>query len=172
MIGDLFTKVNEYQGLDNYDVELSVEKNQLVVIDTLRYYVRKALLYKYVYYVTSLVSLLLNFTIPVINQIDWLGNRVTITIISSLTALITSTIALIGLKDKWYRSRTAAENIKTECNKFNAGVGVYDNTDIVKKEKEFISNFELIINQDKILWKEEIKKNDIANEASKKIGSV
>ncbi len=158
----LLTKVREYKHLYNYSVNLSFEKNQLVITETLKYYVKKALLYKYTYYVASLASLLLNFTIPVINQIDWLENRVIITIISSVTALITSTIGLMGLKDKWYRSRTAAENIKSECIKFNACIGIYEDEDVKRKEKNLILNFESIINQDKVLWKEELNISNIS----------
>jgi hypothetical protein len=152
-------KYQELKSLDMYDVSLDNDKSQKVVQQTLRYYVKRALFYKGFYFVLSLVAVAFNAGIPVINQLSWEGSRLTVTIISSITTVITSTLALLGVKDVWFRYRSYAENLKSECNKYNSRVPPYDSSDKTATIQLFILKFESMYMNERKLWELQMKQN-------------
>lgn len=150
-------KHQELNSLDMYEVALDNEKSQKVIQQTLRYYVKRALFYKGLYFTLSLVAVAFNAAIPVINQLSWDGSSLTVTIISSITTIITSALALLGVKDVWFRYRSYAENLKSECNKYNSRVPPYNSSDITAINHLFILKFENMYMNERKLWALQMK---------------
>lgn len=117
------------------------------VYDTLKWNIRKSTYYKRLFYILSITSLILNASIPIINQME--NQNIKVTIISSIIFTITSIMTLINFKDVWYRYRLAAEMIKSECMFFNGKLGIYQGED---REKVFICKLEDIITDERSHW--------------------
>lgn len=79
------------------------------VYQVLSWNIIKSTRYKRMFYILSILILILNASIPVINQIEKFP--IVVTIIASISSVITGIITLINFKDVWYRYRvTAGEN--------------------------------------------------------------
>lgn len=117
------------------------------VYDTLVWNIKKATYYKRFFYYFSIISLILNAAIPVINQLN--NYSILVTIISSIGFVITSILTLVNFKDVWYRYRVTSEIIKAECMRLNCKIGEYENDD---REKVFLNNFEEILLDERNLW--------------------
>lgn len=154
----IVNKTYEIKNLNNYYVELEDKNLTNIVNSTLYYYVRNAIIYKWVFYIFSVLSISLNASIPIINQISWEYSSLVVSIISGCTAIITGMLALLCFKDSWHRYRTYAELLKTECNHFKAGIGKYDGTE--NRISLFIESFEKINNDEKQSWKFEKESTD------------
>ena len=99
------------------------------------------------FYILSILVLILNASIPVINQIEKFP--IVVTIVASISTVITGIITLINFKDVWYRYRVTAEKIKTECMLLNCRLGQYS---CVNREKKFLIRIEEILAEDQESW--------------------
>lgn len=117
------------------------------VYNTLVWNIKKATYYKRFFYSFSIILLILNATVPIINQLN--NYSIWVTIISSIGFVITSMLTLINFKDVWYRYRLTSEIIKSECMKLNCKIGEYENED---REKRFLNKFESILSDERNLW--------------------
>lgn len=136
--------------LQSLDIFISSIQNKIIrarVKQVLNWNVKKATYHKYLFYSLSMINIILNSSIPIINQLD--EYDLAITIIASITSIITSTITLINFKDVWYRYRKTAEEIKRECMKLNCRYGEYEFED---RETRFLINFESIVSNETDLW--------------------
>lgn len=89
----------------------------------MRWYIRKACQNKRFYYTFSLIGMLS----PLINAVlvvcgDY---RVATVVLSSITSLAASLLAVTNARQKWENYRTAAEFLKREFTLFQARTGVY-----------------------------------------------
>lgn len=166
---NLLSSFYEVKNLEYYYVDLKNDDLSNVVNKTLYYYVKNSILYKLLFYTLSFFSITMNASIPIINQIDWENSTMVVTIISACTAVITGMLALLCLKESWYRYRTAAEKLKTECNQFNAEIGDYRQIDT--KIESFIINFEKINSDEKGRWSFEKESNEINTDIIKDKGN-
>ena len=82
------------------------------VYQVLSWNIIKSTRYKRMFYILSILVLILNASIPVINQIEKFP--IVVTIVASISTVITGIITLINFKDVWYRYRVTAEKIKTD----------------------------------------------------------
>ncbi len=150
--------------LNTYEVNLKNENVKKTVEMTLKYYVHRALIFKYMYYILSILAVVLNASIPVLSQINWVQNKLMVTIISSVVTVITSVQALIRLKESWIRYRGCAEALKSECVQFNGNINEYNDEDLEEKERIFIMNFEKINQAERLQWKDNaVKKGVVGN---------
>jgi hypothetical protein len=149
----------EMKSLATYTVTLSDEKVSNAVKSTLEYYVKEACRNKFCFFLTSIISIILNATIPVLYQFEIDKIERIIIIISTISAIATSIAGLFWLKESWLRSRESAERLKSECNKFNGKVGKY-NTEEKEREDEFIMVFESIHTANLTQWKESHKEEN------------
>lgn len=147
----------EIKNLDNYYVDLTDKQLTNIINSTLYYYVKNAIMYKWLFYIFSFLSIGLNASIPVINQINWEHSSLFVSIISGCTAVITGMLALLCIKDSWHRYRISAEMLKTECNHFKAKIGQYSNVE--NKTDVFIENFEKINSDERQKWRYEKELN-------------
>ena len=113
------------------------------VYQVLSWNIIKSTRYKRMFYILSILILILNASIPVINQIEKFP--IVVTIIASISSVIT----LINFKDVWYRYRVTAEKIKTECMLLNCRLGQYS---CVNREKKFLIRIEEILAEDQESW--------------------
>lgn len=117
------------------------------VYQVLKWNIIKSTNYKRIFYFLSVILLILNASIPVINQIEKFP--IVVTIIASISTVITGIITLINFKDVWHRYRLTAERIKTECMLLNCRLGQYSGID---REKKFMLRFEEILAENQELW--------------------
>jgi hypothetical protein len=99
----------------------------------LDWYIRKAVFCKNLFYEISVVLVLINASIPIINQIGFDNKDITVSIISSIATILTSFMTLFTMKDTWFRYRKYVELIKTECMLYNCKCDNYseENRDCV-----------------------------------------
>ncbi len=150
---------SEMRSIVNYYVELSSEKTQSVVNNTLTYYVRSAVFYKYVFVSSSAVLLAINCSIPFINQLNPPNVSLWITLLSSAAAFIGGVLTMVSMREQWFRYRTSAEALKSECNMFNSMSGKYAIQDKVQREGLFIQSFEVINGKEIKQWEHDLKNN-------------
>jgi hypothetical protein len=154
-------KRKELDTLDMYAVSLENDKIEEVIKHTLKYYVKRALVNKFLFIALSIITITLNAGIPVINQIKWDGSRLLVTIISSIASVITGIIALLGVKDVWFRYRSYAELLKSECIKFNSGIPPYDKKSRKEMIHLFITNYDNMYLSERKLWELQMKQNKL-----------
>ncbi|MDP4146615.1 MAG: DUF4231 domain-containing protein [Bacillota bacterium] len=76
------------------------------VENVLLWNINKAKYYKNMYYGMSIIIIIINASIPVINQIQNFDNsKLVVSITSAVAGVVASILTLIGIKDKWYRYR-------------------------------------------------------------------
>lgn len=138
---------DELQSLDIFTSHIQNKIIRARVEQVLNWNVKKATYHKYLFYLLSMITIILNSSIPIINQLN--EYDLAITIIASITSIITSILTLINFKDVWYRYRKTAEEIKRECMKLNCRYGEYEFED---RETRFLINFESIVSNETDLW--------------------
>ena len=143
---------NELINLEAYYVKLSNEKASRVINNTLVYYARQAIRYKRIFLILSVLTIVLNAGIPVINQIDD-SNKLVITLMSSINLVIAGVLSLLSVKETWSRYREACEKLKIECNNFNAKACPYNSSNYRVNESFFLSTYEEITMAERKLWK-------------------
>lgn len=131
---------------ENIDSKIIKER----VDHILEWYICKASFYKTLYYSLSVVLIMINASIPIINQIEFRESSLLVSIISSVATVITSVITLFAMKDTWYRYRFSVELMKKECMLFNIKHKMYANAD---RNEIFIERFESIIENERAMWK-------------------
>ena len=150
----------EINSIDIYTSNIGTEKIKGRIEDVLYWYIRKATFYKKLFYGLSITLIIINASIPFINQLNVEGSSIIVTFISSAATIITSILTLFTMKDSWFRYRNHAELIKKECSLFNGDAGIYSKDD---KEKLLIIKIEEIIGQEVVLW-ESNKRESINNQ--------
>lgn len=143
---------SELNNLEAYYVKLSNEKSSRVINNTLLYYARQAIRYKRIFIILSVLTIVLNAGIPVINQID-ISNELIITLMSSINLVIAGVLSLLSVKETWSRYREACEKLKIECNNFNAKVCPYNSSNYRLNESLFLATYEEITMAERKLWK-------------------
>ena len=105
----------------------------------LTYYARRANRWKFAFYTLSILIIILDASIPVINIIPTTDNfftadniKLIVSSLAALSAIITGTSLVMMPKENWIRCRSSAEKIKNELLKFNTGSGEYE-VDIKKR---------------------------------------
>lgn len=156
-------KISEKEFIEQYFVELSAENNKYshitnIINRTLVYYVRKAHLYKVMFYILSIIAIIFNSSIPIISQLSITHGAILVTILSSVATIFTSISMLFGTKDLWVRYRMLAEILKNECIQYNAKIGLYRNQDIAIEV--LISKFRELQQIDYLGWQNYRKQNN------------
>jgi hypothetical protein len=156
--------------LEKYKVKFSsCEEIAEVINDTLKYYVCRARRNQYMFFIFSVLLLLINFAVLVVNQIPFDSNNVaciklTITILSGIATLMASISALFRFTDNWSRFRKRAEDLKIQCLLFNHGnCEDYKGKTPEEKESIFIQKFIKICEDDKAEFIELMNKLDELN---------
>ncbi len=93
-------------------------------MNCLEWYIRKAIFYKRIFYLLSMVNLLLPLLSTAI--MAWKKDSDIGIILSACTSLSASLLALFNARDKWTSYRTAAENIKRQYALYCAKVEPFD----------------------------------------------
>lgn len=150
---------SELKNLEAYYVKLSNEKSSRVINNTLEYYSRQAIFYKRLFLALSVLTIILNAGIPVMNQIN-ASNKLVITLMSSVNLVIAGVLSLLSVKETWSRYREACEKLKIECNNFNAKACPYNSSNPRLNEILFLSTYEDITMAERKLWK---MKGDMKN---------
>ena len=115
----------------------------------LDWYMRKATFYKNLFYMLNFNLILINASIPVINQCIFDYKELTVSIISAIATVITSCISLFTMKDTWFRYRKYVENIKQECILFHCHRGRYRQQHL---ENDLMESIELLISEERQAW--------------------
>ena len=105
------------------------------------------------FYLTSIMIIVINASIPIINQIYPKYASNIVSTLSAIAAISASLIALFSMRENWFRSSMHAEEIKTECMLFNMTVGEYGEFQNKEdKERLLAERFEEIVRSDRNKW--------------------
>lgn len=126
----------------------------------LNWYIRKAVFYKNLFYLLSVLSIIINSVIPIITLIEWNNKNILIACLSSIATIFTSFITLFSMKDTWFRYRRHLELIKYECIRYTC---IMEKSDVT--EEELALKIESIIWEERKLW--ENNKFDMQEKSSK-----
>lgn len=129
----------------------------------LKWYIKKANHNKRLYYIFSLVGIfcpLLNTVLAVCGTCDC----VTV-ILSSVTTLAASCLALTNARGKWENYRSAAEYLKKEYVLFQAKVPPYESS---KRPEIYLKNIESYMMQTHVKWTQMFEDADNSNSGDDK----
>lgn len=87
-----------------------------------KWYIEKAILYKRLFYVFNIISIILPLCIAVVNVVDQNAQLLTV-IISSLTSFTTALLAFTKWGEKWMLYRNAIESLKSKLTLFGVSNG-------------------------------------------------
>lgn len=124
------------------------------------WYCKKSTYYKRINYFLAILVIVINSTIPVINQSSFIveeSNKLLVSSMSALASIIGSIAVLLNVKDTWYRYRKYCELMKTECILFINKCEKYSNED---REQIFVIQIEKIITDERNKWEISKFKND------------
>lgn len=144
--------------LDSVEIFISTIQDEYIkrrVNQVLKWDIKRAIWNKRIFYLINITILVLNASIPIINQIK--EQSIYVTIISSICTILASIINLINFKDEWYRYRYCVETIKRECMMLSCKCGEYKGEN---REKIFLINFEQILSKEIDYWKKNKFDND------------
>lgn len=144
------TLSKEKKSLEMYTSNIQDKYIKNRIDHILSWYTNKATFYKRLFYTLSVVLLVINASIPFINQLELDYSPIIITGVSTIATIITGILTLFTMKDTWFRYRNHVELIKSQCSLFNGQVGVYSKD---SREKQLIRNIESIIDEERGLWK-------------------
>ncbi|WP_343101176.1 DUF4231 domain-containing protein [Romboutsia sp. MSSM.1001216sp_RTP31141st1_G3_RTP31141_220114] len=150
---------DEIESIDIFTRSIQDEIIKSRVQQVLEWNIKKSTNNKIAFYILNILVLVLNASIPIVNQLN--GHPAIVTAISSIGTVITGIIALINFKDVWYRYRSTTESIKRECIMLSCRYGEYENED---RENKFIINFEKILLDERDLWAINRFEHEIENE--------
>lgn len=150
---------DEIESIDIFTRSIQDEIIKKRVHQVLEWNIKKATNNKRIFYCLSILILVLNASIPIINQLN--GYAAIVTAVSSIVTVITGVVTLINFKDIWYRYRLTTENIKRECIMLSCKYGEYKDED---RENKFIRNFEKILLDERDLWVRHRFENESENE--------
>ena len=147
----------ELSSLQHYTKEIENELIRNRVSYLMEWYVRKCTYYKNIYYSLSVLLIVINASIPILNQTVWKYSKITVSIISSLATISTSVMTLFTMKDTWFRYRNSVELMKKECMLFSGRCNEYSRH---YRETLFIKRFEDIIENERKTWQKNKFYND------------
>lgn len=143
-----------YRGIDNAIVRERIKS-------TGEWYIRRAKFYKFLFYVFSIISIVLPL---VISSVNVLGTgheteiRVVTTITSAIVSLITSLLTFTKCGEKWTLYRSTVEMMKSEL----ALYGCKKQTDAELEKLMF--KLEKIMNQEHNKWRKMQQEDEVADE--------
>ncbi|SFC97304.1 DUF4231 domain-containing protein [Clostridium uliginosum] len=151
------TKKKELKSIHIYVNNINDRIIRARIEHLLDWYIRKSTFYKNLFYGISVLLILINASIPILNEFllqnsssstARLDNSQYITIgvsiLSSIATILTSFMTLFTMKDTWFRYRKHVELIKKECMLYNCKSGVYGGENIncilAERIEEIIGN--------------------------------
>lgn len=146
----------EINSLEIYTDGLETKIIKSRIDHLLDWYIRKSTFYKNLFYTLSVFSIFINAFIPIVAQFNVTSKDIIISIMSGIAAVITSILTLFTTKETWFRYRNHAELIKQECVQCISQVGDYKK-DYKQDDREriLIEKVELIISNERSLWKKD-----------------
>ena len=140
----------ELNSLNIYTENIKDELIKKRIEHLLDWYIRKANFYKNLFYILSMLLIIINAIIPVLSGTQINNKDIVISCISSIATIITSSLTLFTMKDTWFRYRNSVEIMKSECIKFNCNLNEYNgNNEIILAQ-----TIEHIVENERDLWKQ------------------
>lgn len=166
----IMSKKEEYQSIDEKlypDLlsKASVISNKNVRIryeQSVKWYIKKANFCKKLFYFLSFLEFFFPGVIVIVNCASdcfSFSPKFYITILSVLSTLAASILALFKFHRKWINYRFVAESLQSEFSLYIGKVGAYDCSDNEKRDKIFITNIEKTMKNDLSNWERIIKSN-------------
>lgn len=120
---------------------------------SVKWYIRKAVKYKRIYFLFMIISIVLPAVATVLINIPLLDNnwaKPIITILTVLTSTTTTLLSLFRAKDKWIHFRYMAETLQSEYSLYIEGAKDY--ADDETKNVKFIENIEAMMSEEHNKW--------------------
>lgn len=122
------------------------------------WYVKKANLYKWSYYILGLFMILLPPIIVILNNVASANQglpiqttmNIGVTILAAITTIISGTMAFFKLHENWILYRKSAESIKNRVSLYLVGAPPYDSKQ--KRDVKLIEDIEKIVLEENNQW--------------------
>ncbi|PFS25407.1 hypothetical protein COK45_05080 [Bacillus thuringiensis] len=149
---------NELNSLEFYTINIKSEVTKNRINHLLGWYVKKGTYYKRIYYLINSLIIIINASIPIINQLNFTFSLILVSTIAGVASVLASILTLVSVKDTWFRYRKHAELLKRECILFNCHWGIYEDED---RERRLAVSVEEIIHNEREYWEaNKINKKD------------
>ncbi|MDO5291547.1 MAG: DUF4231 domain-containing protein [bacterium] len=114
--------------------DLSDEKMKKRIMNSLNWFIKKAVVYKRCYYTFSSASIVTPLAMTIMNSVEsstFIANNFKqySAVLATITTVASSLLALFRFKDQWQEYRTTAEVLKSELIKFQTKTGEYKDQD-------------------------------------------
>nr|WP_263327040.1 DUF4231 domain-containing protein [Neobacillus sp. Marseille-Q6967] len=150
-------KEKEFDSLEFYTARIEDEVVRNRVNHMLIWFIKKATYHKYAYYGINILVIMINASIPIINQINFSNTRFTVSLIAGIASVLISILTIINIKDSWFRYRKHAELLKRECILYSCRWGDYAGEN---RQNIFALNVEHIIDYERTSWETSLFKTD------------
>ena len=129
---------------------------------SVEWYIRTAKQVKFIYFLLSIIGIVVPATIPIINNVLCYSEktRLIVNCLSFVTSASAALLSLIKAKEKWLHFRCVAELLQSELSLYAEGVGHY--RDKSKRNQYFAERIEKIMANENKRWL------DIVNDNSNK----
>ena len=156
---------SEYKSIDN---RLTIDNNNLLdgyirvrFEQSVKWYIKKANIFKRLYYFLSIVGIALPATIPIVNSINDCSthaNSVIITILSVITSISASLLTFFKARDKWIQYRYMAEKLQAELSLYVGQIDSYESDK--ERNKAFLKKMEQLMSDEHDWWFDTIGESD------------
>lgn len=150
--------LEEKKSIDSLILNIKDDAIKNRIKQVLDWHIERATYSKYLFYILSIIIIILNSAIPILTKLD---QGLLIIIISSSVTIVTGILTLVNFKDGWYRYRETAEKIKTECIKFSSKCSEYTAENDEERQRKLVFNIENILAGERNVWMS--TKNDDKN---------
>ena len=125
----------------------------------MKWYIERAIWNKQIYYIFSFIGMLC----PLVNAVFavCVECKVLTVILSSITSLAASLLALTNARLKWENYRSAAEFLKREFTLYQARAGAYAGE---QREEIYLCTIEAFMQQTHVNWQKIFEKDDSEDE--------
>jgi len=152
------TAWNKRQEIASIDTLTCWIKNPVLKEQTKNYFlwtINKAWKYLVLYNISNIILIVLPAAIIMTIELrDFISCwEQLVTVLSFLSAVLTSSAVALRLKSLWQLFRSTAEQLKSECLKCSTRVGEYDKSDDETREKKFSENIEELHSTALVSWK-------------------
>ncbi|MDO5520623.1 MAG: DUF4231 domain-containing protein [bacterium] len=112
--------------------DIKDEKMKKRIMNSLNWFIKKAVVYKRCYYTFASISIVTPLTLTIMNSVEsstFIANNFKqySAILATITTVASSLLALFRFKDQWQEYRYTAELLKSELIKFQTKSGDYEN---------------------------------------------
>lgn len=113
---------------------------------------------QWIYKVLQIIIIILSFSTPVIIALSYDSSKIISILVSSMVAILSTTIATFKFYENWINYRTTCESLKKEKHYYDFHIGPYK--EVTDKQSLFVERVEDLISKEHTIWITFQKKKD------------